>query len=244
MKTLKYAWRFLMRSQSYTIINLLGLAFSLACCIILMRYIHRELTVDTHCIDRDAVYGICTEGSGNRSLSGIEQYNYDTVRIDRRHIARMTKFIPLEKEYVMEGNHRYPARCLVTDSVYFQLFRYPLVQGNLRLESPESAIITEVFAHRIFGKENPIGKTLRSSNGKTVRVDGVVGTLDCKSTMQFDIVLSWSLTNHWSRMDSELYQFLPGTDLAAINKLGSKLRYINNPEFDKRQYTFHLIPFT
>ena len=31
MKTLKYAWRFLMRSKSYTIINLLGLAFSLAC---------------------------------------------------------------------------------------------------------------------------------------------------------------------------------------------------------------------
>ena len=48
MKTLKYAWRFLMRSKSYTIINLLGLAFSLACSIILMRYIHRELTVDAH----------------------------------------------------------------------------------------------------------------------------------------------------------------------------------------------------
>ncbi len=47
MKTLKYAWRFLIRSKSYTIINLLGLAFSLACCIILFRYIHRELTVDT-----------------------------------------------------------------------------------------------------------------------------------------------------------------------------------------------------
>ena len=28
MKTLKYAWRFLMRSKSYTIINLLGLASS------------------------------------------------------------------------------------------------------------------------------------------------------------------------------------------------------------------------
>ena len=51
MKTLKYAGRFLMRSKSYTIINLLGLAFSLACCIVLMRYIHRELTVDSHCID-------------------------------------------------------------------------------------------------------------------------------------------------------------------------------------------------
>lgn len=56
MKTLKYAGRFLMRSKSYTIINLLGLAFSLACCIVLMRYIHRELTVDSHCIDPHTHY--------------------------------------------------------------------------------------------------------------------------------------------------------------------------------------------
>ena len=38
MKTLKYAWRFLMRSKSYTIINLLGLAFSLACSISYLWY--------------------------------------------------------------------------------------------------------------------------------------------------------------------------------------------------------------
>ena len=244
MKTLKYALRFLMRSKSYTLINLLGLAFSLACCIILMRYIHRELTVDTHCIDRNTIYGICTEMDGNRSLSGIEQYSYDTVRIDRHYITRMTKYIPLEKEYVMNGSHRYPARCLVTDSVYFQLFRYPLLQGNLRLESPESAIITETFAHRIFGKENPIGKILRSSNGKDIRVDGVIGMPDCKATIQFDVVLSWSLSTHWSRMYSELYQFLPGTNLNLINELGSKPRYCNPPEWDNRQYTFQLIPFS
>ncbi len=51
MRTLKYAWRFLMRSKSYTIINLLGLAFSLACSIIIILYIHRELTVDAHRVD-------------------------------------------------------------------------------------------------------------------------------------------------------------------------------------------------
>lgn len=48
MNTLRYALRFLLRARTYTLINLLGLAFSLACCIILLRYIHRELTVDAH----------------------------------------------------------------------------------------------------------------------------------------------------------------------------------------------------
>ena len=103
MKTLKYAWRFLMRSKSYTIINLLGLAFSLACSIILMRYIHRELTVDTHCIDREHVYAICTNTEGNRGLSGLKQYNYDTISIDNRFVEAMTTYIPLEKDYVISG---------------------------------------------------------------------------------------------------------------------------------------------
>ena len=97
MKTLKYSWRFLMRSKSYTIINLLGLACSLACSIILMRYIHRELTVDTHCIDREHVYAICTNTEGNRGLSGLKQYNYDTISIDNRFVEAMTTYIPLER---------------------------------------------------------------------------------------------------------------------------------------------------
>ena len=241
MKTLKYAWRFLMRSKSYTIINLLGLAFSLACSIILMRYIHRELTVDTHCIDREHVYAICTNTEGNRGLSGLKQYNYDTISIDNRFVEAMTTYIPLEKDYVISGTNRIPARCLVTDSVFFQLFHYPIVQGKLSLTTPQSALLTEKYARKIFGNENPIGKVLRYSNGKDITVEGIVGEPECKTTINFDIILSSKLSQHWERMNTELYRFLPGTDINAINKTGSVPRYINDPEYDTRTHTFSLI---
>ena len=241
MKTLKYAWRFLMRSKSYTIINLLGLAFSLACSIILMRYIHRELTVDTHCIDREHVYAICTNTEGNRGLSGLKQYNYDTISIDNRFVEAMTTYIPLEKDYVISGTNRIPARCLVTDSVFFQLFHYPIVQGKLSLTTPQSALLTEKYARKIFGNENPIGKVLRYSNDKDITVEGIVGEPECKTTINFDIILSSKLSQHWERMNTELYRFLPGTDINAINKTGSVPRYINDPKYDTRTHTFSLI---
>ena len=241
MKTLKYAWRFLMRSKSYTIINLLGLACSLACSIILMRYIHRELTVDTHCIDREHVYAICTNTEGNRGLSGLKQYNYDTISIDNRFVEAMTTYIPLEKDYVISGTNRIPARCLVTDSVFFQLFHYPIVQGKLSLTTPQSALLTEKYARKIFGNENPIGKILRYSNGKDITIEGIVGEPECKTTINFDIILSSKLSQHWERMNTELYRFLPGTDINAINKTGSVPRYINDPEYDTRTHTFSLI---
>ena len=236
MKTLKYAWRFLMRSKSYTIIN-----FSLACSIILMRYIHRELTVDTHCIDREHVYAICTNTEGNRGLSGLKQYNYDTISIDNRFVEAMTTYIPLEKDYVISGTNRIPARCLVTDSVFFQLFHYPIVQGKLSLTTPQSALLTEKYARKIFGNENPIGKVLRYSNGKDITVEGIVGEPECKTTINFDIILSSKLSQHWERMNTELYRFLPGTDINAINKTGSVPRYINDPKYDTRTHTFSLI---
>lgn len=50
MRTLNSTLRFLARARVYTLINLLGLAFSLACSIILLRYIHRDLTIDANCI--------------------------------------------------------------------------------------------------------------------------------------------------------------------------------------------------
>lgn len=241
MKTLKYALRFLVRSKSYTVINLLGLAFSLACCIILMRYIYRELTVDTHCIDRENVYAICTNTEGNRGLSGLKQYSYDTTTIDKRFIESMTTYIPLEKDYVISGTNRIPARCLVTDSVFFRLFHYPVVQGKLSLQSPQSALLTQKFSRKIFGRENPIGKVLRYANGKDIIIEGVLDEPECKTTINFDIVLSSGLSEHWERMNTELYRFLPGTDIHAINKTGSVPRYLNDPKYDTRTHTFSLI---
>ena len=220
MKTLKYAWRFLIRSKSYTIINLLGLAFSLACCIILFRYIHRELTVDSHCIDREQVYGVKADVGGNKYLSMLINRG-DSSLIDQRYINKQSSFIPLEKDYVMIGANRFPSRIIVTDSIFFQLFRYPVVQGNITLPSPYSALVTEAFAHKLFGKENPVGKIIRCSNGKDITIEGVLGNPGNKTFLQFDIVLSKALSDSWERMAIDLFSFMPGTDINKLNKTGS-----------------------
>ena len=242
MKTLKYAWRFLIRSKSYTIINLLGLAFSLACCIILFRYIHRELTVDSHCIDREQVYGVKADMGGNKYLSMLINRG-DSSLIDQRYINKQSNFIPLEKDHIMVGANRFPSRIIVTDSIFFQLFRYPVVQGNITLPSPHSALVTEAFAHKLFGKENPVGKIIRCSNGKDITIEGVLGNPGNKTFLQFDVVLSKALSDNWERMAIDLFSFMPGTDINKLNKTGSIPRYINSPESgDTRTYTYSLIP--
>ena len=242
MNTLKYAIRFLLRSKSYTLINLLGMAFSLACCIILMRYIHREMTVDTHCIDREQVYGIKESLEGSEYISGISNYQFDPVKLDKSLIEIETKYTPLDEDFLIANGHLFPSRTIVTDSAFFQLFHYPLLQGELALDKPTSVLLKKDFAKRIFGKENPIGQTIRHSNGRDLIVEGIIDEPICKSSIQFDMVLSYHLSNNWARMETDLYRFLPGTDMKAMNEIGKTPRYLNNPQWDTRQYTFSFIP--
>ncbi len=240
MKTLKYAWRFLMRSKSYTIINLLGLAFSLACCIILMRYIHREMTVDTHCIDRDHVYGVVLDMDGNRYLGSIINLG-DSTMIDQRCIEKQSSLIGLEKDHVTSETNRFSARVIATDSVFFQLFRYPVLHGSASLSSPRSALVTETFARKVFGAENPVGKVLRYSNGTNITVEGVLGMPSNKTFLQFDLVVSTALSNDWGPSPMTFYSFMPGTDVEMLNRIGNIPHY--SPEKgNKRTYRFSFIP--
>lgn len=244
MNTLKYALRYLLRAKSYTIINLLGLALGLACCIILLRYIHRELTVDSHCIDREQVYGAVVDMEGNHFVSSITELQRDSILIDPACIERKAKVIALEKDYVASAHSRFPARVIVTDSVYFQLFRYPVVAGTLTLADPASALLSEAFARKLFGNESPIGKVLHYSNGKDVVVKGVLGEPINKTSMQFDVVLSSARSDEWERMAMEFYTFTPGTDRNQLNRNGSIPRPVNPERYeeDPRAYTYSFVP--
>lgn len=120
MRTLYYlrmAVRFLMRARSYTIINLLGLAFSLACSIILIRYIHRELTVDANCVDAETVVVPLADMDGNVVPSST-MYITDTVYISNDQITERCRIVPREHTNVVYGNRNYNVNLLAVDSTF------------------------------------------------------------------------------------------------------------------------------
>ena len=89
MKTLKYAVRFLMRAKVYTVINLLGLSFSLACCLMLVRYIHRELTVDSHVIEPETMVAVLSDINSNVFLAGNPGPEIPVEGLPKEHIVEI-----------------------------------------------------------------------------------------------------------------------------------------------------------
>ena len=150
MKTLNYALRFLMRSKSYTVINLLGLSLSLACSIVLMRYIHREVTVDAHAVQPANVVVPLRDIDGN--VFATAQKYMDTTYIQPASIVEETPFILLEKENLVAQDKPYTTNFFVTDSTYFHFFHYELADGSLQMSAPDDALsyyLQECILHSV-----------------------------------------------------------------------------------------------
>ena len=216
MKTLKYAGRFLMRSKSYTVINLLGLAFSLACSIVLMRYIHREVTVDAHAVNPSNVVVPLRDIDGN--VYSCSQKYMDTTYIQPASIVEETPFILLEKDNLVVQDKPYTTNLFVTDSTYFHLFHYELADGSLQMSAPDDALVMESFARKVFGKENPIGKSITYKGDRIATIRGVLKTPRCKTSHTFDVMLNIGLQKQWSRMEGTFIRLQPGISVETINR--------------------------
>lgn len=226
MKTLKYAWRFLVRSKSYTIINIIGLALSLACTIILVRYIHREMQVNTHCMESERVFiplrdidGNVFPGNADSQLSGA-----DTTYFRPEAVKEKSYFITLSNDNVTVNEKPYATHVLVADTAFFHFFTYPL-EGKW-MEAPEEALVTRSFARRVFGDKDPIGQTMQYSGDKQLTICGILDEPACKSSLTFDVVMNIELRTRreWARMYAQLIRFMPGVDVDAINAVSNVYR--------------------
>ena len=236
MKTLKYAARHLMRAKAYTLINIAGLALSLGCCILLARYLHREYTVDTHCMDRGHTVIPLQDIDGNiiPTILDPDWIVRDTTYIADSQILERCRLVLLQDDQVQQDESIHQAHVLAADSTFFHLFRYPVRVGEAALHTPTDAVLTEACARRLFGHKNPVGRTLNHA-GKTLTVRGVIGEPTCKTTFRFDLVVNYDCMEHWNRMPWELLHVLPSVDLPAINRQANVYRPLQNSSDNVRQ---------
>jgi ABC-type antimicrobial peptide transport system permease subunit len=124
----------------------------------------------------------------------------------------------MEDSELVYGERTYNGAVLVADSNFMHITDYPVVEGTGDLVQPEDALITKAFAEKIFGKESPVGKTIRYvSLDKEVRIIGVIGQPTTKSTMSFDVILSFQSYPAIMKMPQSLLLLYPGVNYQDIN---------------------------
>lgn len=224
MKILLLALRSLTRFKLYTAINIIGLALSLTCVIIISRYVYSELRTDHFNSKLERLYTTTNEtdkSPGEIMFSGVYNPNNEksfVSLLEHPAIERASRFRLIPDDSFWNKEQEYICQTLVADTNFFQLLDYPLLSGSKALTKPDEAIITETYAKKIFGKESAIGKQLRTSIGKEVIITGVISEPSTPSSIPFDIAISDQLSSSWSRMPVSLALLHPNADYREINK--------------------------
>ena len=127
MKILLLAIRPLMRFRTYTLINVLGLALSLACVIIISRYVYSELRTDHFYPDLERLYTTTEEtdrGSGDISFSAVMNPNNEKSfsSILEHPAVECTTLLRLDNEVSCWYKEKeYSCQTLIADSNCFMI---------------------------------------------------------------------------------------------------------------------------
>ena len=222
MKIIKQAIRTLSKFRLYFTINLLGLVLSLTCGMILLRYIHQELTVDHYINNLDRICLTFREFQ-NRSpyFSSLSNRNNepDYAKIVDTSAESRSTFILLSNTDIIVNESYHKVNVVATDTMFLDLLSYKSKIGSLKFRGPNDAIITERLAKRLFGNDDPLGKTIvYDDTDDILTVTGVIEEPTTKTSITFDLLISVDIKKQWSIMDMSIVKLSPHIDVKEQNR--------------------------
>lgn len=229
----KIAWRNIWKNKVYSAINIIGLAIGLAACIVIMLFVFYEKSFDA--VHTKNIYRLNEvqkfEGMvapQNVALSmfpmgpTLVQEFPEIKNFTRSNVVEKYDFTYKDKTIIMPRVHR-------VDSTFLDMFAYKMIKGDRQtvLDEPRSIVLSQSSAKKIFGNEDPMGKTILvySRDTLNLKVTGIHEDVPENSHLQFDALMSFNtifrpqLMENWGGNWLVTYlELAPNTDIAALEK--------------------------
>ncbi|HEY4336618.1 MAG TPA: ABC transporter permease, partial [Puia sp.] len=153
-----------------------------------------------------------------------------TMKAEFPQIKNYTHVRWNEKYQMTNGEKRvFLPQVFFVDTAFFQMFDFRLLRGDraTALLKPNSIVLTASTARKLFGSEDPMGRTITHFANDTVlfRVTGIAADVPENSQLQFDALGSFNtfIKPDWSNMWggnwlNTYYELAPNTDIAAMEK--------------------------
>ena len=234
MKQLYYVIQTLRHAAGSNLFKVCSLGLALAMSVLLFARVAYEQSYDTCFRDYKDIYQVWTRYIMNgEKLEWQEQNMGPTVGTILEHFpdqveaGTCTNFF-LAKAPLYKGNVRFDEPKVCADSLFFRTMGVEVLSGNpvQDLQQPHVIYLSESFAKRLFGNENPIGKTLNYNHEHDLTVRGTYADLPDNTTVKADAIVSmppsWAKTQlnySWDGGDSypQYVRLKPGTDVDELN---------------------------
>lgn len=238
---LKIAWRNVWKNKVFSMINIVGLAIGMAASMVIFLFVFFEKSFDS--IHTKNLYRLDEVQSfpGMVAPQKVALSMFPMGPTLKEEFPEINDFCRVRQNQnvpINLGEKRIEiANSLWVDPNFFQLFGFELLEGNKAavLQEPNTAVLTKESASKIFGNENPIGKSIvRYENDTlTFKVTGIMENVSSSSHLQFDAVFAFSTITSPQNMENWgsnwLVTYLELADNTHISDLESKF-----PEYLKR----------
>lgn len=163
------ALRNLWRHRGYTLINIFGLTIGLASTIFILLYVINEMTYDRFHEKSDQIYRVWISGSMpatemRHAVSSAPMA--EALLNDYPEVEQSVRIRQAGGWIVKQGDRVFNESSdefLFADSTFFDVFSFNLLKGDPKtcLKEPRSIVLSEEYARKYFGDEDPIGQYLK-----------------------------------------------------------------------------------
>ena len=226
----RVALRNLRKQTGYSAMNIGGLGIGLACAFLIVLFVQHERSYDRFHENADSLYRLVRHWvDGGKSAIFAAG---DAPLLEERYP---------EIESAILFDDRVPYMRVDTESrrigtvgfmhpVGLQVFSFPLVRGNIEtaLEDPYSILLTAGAATHLFGREDPIGRTISYDDQFDVTVTGILADIPSNSHLEFEALASIELMRelmgedaleNFTNSNYFLYlKLVPGSDPEALSR--------------------------
>jgi putative ABC transport system permease protein len=191
---LKIALRTLWKNKLFSFINIFGLALSMSVGVILFIELKANNDTDHFHPKLNQIFRVQTQETTNN-----KQSTWATTPLPMASQLKNIDFVEKTVSVRHGGNANLqtekgdiPIDITFTESSFFGVFGFKLLSGNANSldKKPSSVFISEKTAIKIFGKENPLGRTLIFENLGTYTVAGVIQTPPLETHLPIEAMLS------------------------------------------------------
>ncbi len=193
---LRVAFRSLTRSKFFSLINILGLAIGICSFLLIVFFVQDELSYDKHLPHADRMYRIDMTGrfGGNEfNIAVISAAQGPQMKEDFPEIEDYVRFRTRGYFLVTYGDNTFKEEDVAyVDANAFDFFGIKMLGGDpaKALQEPNSLVISEALAKKMFGEEDAIGKVVKVSGTDDFKITGVMQAMPHNTHFQFDIFAS------------------------------------------------------
>ena len=167
------------RQPGYALLNVLGLTLGVAATLLILLYISTEMRYDKFHEKHERIYRISsdiTEPDDAFRWAVTQTPLGMQLKSDYPEVEEFVRFIPNGRTQLRSGEKMFfEEDVYLADSTVMDVFSFDILQGNEEtpLLEPNSIILSETVASRIFGKNNPIGEILKTPSDREYKVTAV-----------------------------------------------------------------------